>query len=91
VETKEDAGGTGQNPVYLEFRDGSTVVTADRLNFTDVQLSDAAMEHAARAPVAATRNVARIADATRADYYLGGGTEPVGRVGTTTRRITGPP
>jgi hypothetical protein len=78
IEAKEDAGGAGQDPVYLEFRDGSTVVTADHLNFTDVQLTPAAMEHAARAPIAATRNVARIANATRADYYLAGGTEPVG-------------
>jgi hypothetical protein len=78
VEAKADAGGVGRDPVYLEFRDGNTVETADHLNFTDVQLSDAAMEHAARAPIAATRNVARIANATRADYYLAGGKEPVG-------------
>jgi hypothetical protein len=78
IEAQEDAGGVGRDPVYLEFRDGNTVVTTDRLNFTDFQLSDGAMEHAARAPIVATRNVARVANATRADYYLAGGTEPVG-------------
>ncbi|QNB00671.1 hypothetical protein G4G31_20730 [Massilia sp. Se16.2.3] len=37
-----------------------------------------AMEHAARAPVRDSRRIARIANATRADYRSAGGTEPVG-------------
>ena len=34
IERKEDAGGQGADPVYLEFRDGCTVDTTDHLNFT---------------------------------------------------------
>lgn len=80
VERKSDAGGTtgSRLPVYLEFRDGSTIVSADRLNFTDRPLKIDAMEHAARAPVIETRSIARIANATREDYRLAGGTKAVG-------------
>jgi hypothetical protein len=80
VERKSDAGGTtgSRLPVYLEFRDGNTIVSGDRLNFTDRQLSIQAMEHAARAPVLETRSIARIANATRDDYRLAGGTRAVG-------------
>jgi hypothetical protein len=78
IERKKDAGGTGPDPVYLEFRDGTTIVSGDRLNFTDRQLTIEAMEHAARAQVIATRTYARIANATREDYRRAGGTEAVG-------------
>lgn len=78
IERKRDAGGRGDDPVYLEFRDGTTIQSSDRLNFTDRQLTIEAMEHAARAPVVETRTIARIANATRADYQSGGGTVPVG-------------
>ncbi len=78
IEKKMDAGGKGPDPVYLEFRDGTTVESADKLNFTDRQLTMEAMEHAARAPVSGTRVYARIANATREDYYRAGGTESVG-------------
>lgn len=78
IERKVDAGGQGADPVYLEFRDGTTVVTEERLNFTDVQLDVAAMDRAAKAPVIATRRYARIASATRDDYRRSGGQEPVG-------------
>ncbi|QNA89777.1 hypothetical protein G4G28_17150 [Massilia sp. Dwa41.01b] len=78
IERKRDAGGTGEDPVYLEFRDGTTIQSTDRLNFTDRQLTVEAMEHAARAPVRDSRRIARIANATRADYRSAGGTEPVG-------------
>jgi hypothetical protein len=78
IERRQDAGGTGPDPVYLEFRDGTTVVTADKLNFTDQQLTVEAMEHATRATVVATRIYARVANATRDDYRRAGGSEPVG-------------
>lgn len=74
IERKGDAGGAGPDPVYLEFRDGVTVRTADGLNFSDAQLSDAAMEHAARAAVIRAMVYARIANATRQQYRAGGGT-----------------
>jgi hypothetical protein len=77
IERKRDAGGTGDDPVYLEFRDGVTVVTADRLNFTDIQLTEAAMDHAALAPVVRAQRYARIANADRAAYYQAGGAENV--------------
>jgi len=78
IERKEDAGGQGADPVYLEFRDGCTVDTADHLNFTERPLTIDAMEHAARAKVASTRRIGRIANATRADYRRAGGNAPVG-------------
>jgi hypothetical protein len=78
IERKEDAGGQGADPVYLEFRDGCTVETTDHLNFTDKPLTVDAMEHAAQAPVASTRRIGRIANATRADYRQAGGNLPVG-------------
>ena len=78
IERKQDAGGQGPDPVYLEFRDGCTVETTDHLNFTDQQLTVDAMEHAAIAPVASTRRFGRIANATRADYKRAGGNLPVG-------------
>jgi hypothetical protein len=78
IERKEDAGGQGADPVYLEFRDGCTVETMDHLNFTDRPLTVDAMEHAARAPVASTRRIGRIANATRADYKRAGGSLSVG-------------
>jgi hypothetical protein len=78
IERKEDAGGQGADPVYLEFRDGCTVETIDHLNFTDKALTVNAMEHAARAPVTSTRRIGRIANATRADYKRAGGNLPVG-------------
>ncbi|MBB5429133.1 hypothetical protein HDG40_007328 [Paraburkholderia sp. JPY158] len=80
IERKKDAGGQGDDPVYLEFRDGTTIQSADRLNFTDRQLTIDAMEHAARASVVETRSIARIANATRADYKRAGGIEPVGNI-----------
>jgi len=43
VERKQDAGGKGSDPVYLEFRDGTTIVSTDRLNFTDRQLTTESM------------------------------------------------
>jgi hypothetical protein len=78
IERKQDAGGHGADPVYLEFRDGCTVETTDHLNFTDKPLTVDAMEHAARAPVASTRRFARIANATRDDYRRAGGNLAVG-------------
>jgi hypothetical protein len=78
IERKQDAGGQGPDPVYLEFRDGNTITSTDHLNFSDRQLKTDAMEHAARAPIAETRRIARIANATRDDYYRAGGKEPVG-------------
>jgi len=80
IERKQDAGGPAGNadPVYMEFRDGNTIQSGDRLNFTDRQLSVEAMEHAARAPVAETRIYARIANADRADYRNAGGMAEVG-------------
>jgi hypothetical protein len=78
IERKRDAGGEGPDPVYLEFRDGTTIVSADRLNFTDRQLTIEAMEHGAKAPIEATRTYARIANASREDYRRAGGVEPVG-------------
>ena len=80
IERKQDAGGPAGNadPVYMEFRDGNTIQSGDRLNFTDRQLSIETMEHAARAPVAQTRIYARIANADRVDYRNAGGTEQVG-------------
>ena len=78
IERKEDAGGVGPDPVYLEFRDGVTVKTTDKLNFTGRQLTTEAMEHAARAPLLETRTWARIANASREDYRLAGGQEAVG-------------
>lgn len=78
VEKKDDAGGRGPDPVYLEFRDGTTIMSTDRLNFTDNQLDTGAMEHAARAPISETRKYARIANASREDYRLAGGKELVG-------------
>jgi hypothetical protein len=86
IERKGDAGGTGPDPVYLEFRDGTTIVSADRLNFTDQQLTREAMERAATAPVVETRIYARIANATREDYRRAGGMEPVGTNPTTDRQ-----
>jgi hypothetical protein len=50
----------------------------DHLNFTDHPLTVEAMEHAARAPVVSTRRIARIANATRADYYRAGGKASAG-------------
>jgi len=80
IERKQDAGGQGADPVYLEFRDGCTVDSTDQLNFTDHLLTADAMEHAARAPVAraSTRRIGRIANATRADYHRAGGGASVG-------------
>lgn len=78
IERKQDAGGQGADPVYLEFRDGSTIDSTDHFNFTDHSLSVEAMEHAARASVASTRRIARIANATRADYHRAGGKMSVG-------------
>ena len=79
IERKRDAGGQGDDPVYLEFRDGVTVLSKDGVNFTDHQLSVEAMEHAARASLASTRTYARVANATRDDYRRAGGTEAVGK------------
>jgi len=79
IERKRDAGGRGDDPVYLEFRDGVTVLSKDRVNFTDRSLSIEAMEHAARAPLVNTKTYARVANATRDDYRLAGGTEAVGK------------
>jgi hypothetical protein len=75
---KQDAGGQGTDPAYLEFREGCTVETTDHLYFTDRPLRVDAVEHAARAPVASTRRIGRIANATRADYRRAGGKLPVG-------------
>jgi hypothetical protein len=86
IERKQDAGGAGPDPVYLEFRDGTTVVTADKLNFTDQQLTVDAMEHAATATVIATRVYARVANGTRDDYHRAGGSESVGTDPTTDRQ-----
>ena len=90
IERKRDAGGTGDDPVYLEFRDGVTVVTADRLNFTDTQLTEAAMDHAARAPLLRAQRYARIANADRAAYYRAGGTEKVGTSPDSDRAVAWP-
>lgn len=78
IERKQDAGGVGPDPVYLEFRDGVTVRTAGGLNFTDRQLSDEVMEHAARATVVKAMIYARIANADRAAYHSAGGKIYVG-------------
>lgn len=78
IERKSDAGEDSSDPVYLEFRDGVTVVTSDKLNFTTTQLDNAAMEHAARAPLLRAKRYARIANADRAAYYRAGGAENVG-------------
>jgi hypothetical protein len=79
IERKRDAGGRGDEPVYLEFRDGVTVLSNDRINFTDRSLSIEAMEHAARAPLVDSKTYARVANATRDDYRRAGGTEAVGK------------
>ena len=79
IERKSDAGGKGDDPVYLEFRDGVTVLSEDRLNFSERPLSIEVMERAARAPLVRSMRHARVTNATRADYRRAGGTEAVGK------------
>jgi len=90
IERKDEAGGKGRDPVYLEFRDGTTVKTADGLNYTEGPYDVSVMEHSSKATIKETRRVARIADATRQDYYRAGGQAQVGNDYTSDHELLWP-
>jgi hypothetical protein len=81
IETRAEAGLSGppDEPLYFEFRHGVTVRSAERLNATGAPVPIERQEAAARAPLVAAMNYARLASATRDDYRRAGGNVAVGR------------
>ncbi len=78
IEKKIAAGGSGEDLVNLEFRDGVATRTEAGFYWTQEQLTRQDALISAQSKVERAMRYARIADATRADYRAGGGQTDVG-------------
>jgi hypothetical protein len=77
VEPASAAGGTGDGPECMLFRDGVTIST-DTWDTQPAKGGNCGPDDETVKPATAAKRYSRVASTTREEYYAGGGTKPAG-------------